>query len=436
MAASSQGGDGEPDYRYDWPRDSWVVLRTLLLLKSSIAQDTETSEAGLIQRHLAFLREARQRHGLHPFVQRLDPDDGAPRDNWSIQPDGAALGALTLAEYLEGLRQAGDPAPDDLLELLRWYVEAIVRDGRNPQVNFQGLPMQDLWEQMTERSLFAELVQLAALEAGARLADQLGLAADAEQWRAQAQAWRRDLDDGWYDPGRGHFKAHWNAIPPKGFYPGKPSNLDAAAVGGWLYAGGPWAPRDPRLLATVRRLDDTFRELYPVNGGLPAGVVLWGRFAEDRWGGVQFDGGNPWPLTTLWRVRFLYRYALALVEDTLREHGSVAWVPGEDDFLRQLGIEAERGSPSAVVGAVWDVADRTLEHLLAHLRTGENLPEQLDRTTGEPRGARNLTWANAELLMTVRDQRELQTALERAAAGLEAPTFQRELRDDRSARFI
>lgn len=47
---------------------------------------------------------------------------------------------------------------------------------------------------------------------------------------------------------------------------------------------------------------DSFRDIYPINSGIPAGKpVAVGRYLEDT-----YYGGNPWYLTTLAVAEFLY----------------------------------------------------------------------------------------------------------------------------------
>lgn len=441
-AASSRA---HPSYGYDWLRDSWNVVWALLRLQRVLDRGHPETAAALgiprdaieewratidrmIQRHLAFVRDAKAKHGIDPYVQRLDLRDGAPRDNWSFQPDGAGLGVLALAAYAQTL--SDDEVRAQVLPLLEWYLDAIMRRGQATTEVVEGRPMEDLWEQVRAKpSLFAALVHAAALDAGAQVAERLGLSEAAAGWRLQAEVLRDQLEgrrdgDGepWYDPARGHFKAHLEL--EAGHW--KSSNLDAAIIGGWLYAQGPWGPRDPRLLETVQRLDETFRGQYPINRDRPAGVVLWGRFAEDPYDGVALSGhNNPWTLTTLWRIRWLERYADAL-RSASQAPGGLVLSEHDRDILRSLGIETPATTPETLINEVRLAADRTLATMLSLLPEDQSLPEQLlreerdGRPAGAPQGARDLTWANAELLLTLLDRLTLRAPTEDAAAAAAA----------------
>jgi len=61
-------------------------------------------------------------------------------------------------------------------------------------------------------------------------------------------------------------------------------------------------PCNSYSLATLKVVVDAFREIYPINTGIPTGKpVAVGRYPEDA-----YFGGNPWYLCTLAVAEFLY----------------------------------------------------------------------------------------------------------------------------------
>jgi glucoamylase len=61
-------------------------------------------------------------------------------------------------------------------------------------------------------------------------------------------------------------------------------------------------PCNSYSLATLKVVVDAFRDIYPINNGIPTGKPLAiGRYPEDN-----YFGGNPWYLCTLAVAEFLY----------------------------------------------------------------------------------------------------------------------------------
>ena len=136
--------------------------------------------------------------------------------------------------------------------------------------------------------------------------------------------------------------------------------LDAAVIGSTVLGG----VSDPADLTLTRPVADKLLDaalLWPVNTrwrlhhAHGAGV---GRFPRDANDGVRSTGGGPWPVCTLW----------------LAQH------------YRASGLHAH--------------SDGLLAFTLAHIDpTG--ISEQIHPDTGQPRGARGLAWAHAELITTL-----------------------------------
>ena len=145
--------------------------------------------------------------------------------------------------------------------------------------------------------------------------------------------------------------------------------VDASAIGSTVL-GGVSDSDDLTLTSPVAdRLLDSARR-WPVNGrwrlhhSSGAGI---GRFPHDANDGLLSTGGGPWPVCTLW----------------LAQH------------YRARGLHTE--------------SDGMLAFTLAHVDpTG--ISEQIHPDTGQPRGARGLAWAHAELVVTLLQRTPLRDA--------------------------
>ena len=136
--------------------------------------------------------------------------------------------------------------------------------------------------------------------------------------------------------------------------------LDAGAIGSTVLGGA----RDPDDLTLTSPVADRLLDLaqrWPVNTrwrlhhAHGAGI---GRFPQDANDGLRSTGGGPWPVCTLW----------------LAQH------------YRARGLHAASAG--------------LLAFTLAHVDpTG--ISEQIHPDTGQPRGARGLVWAHAELVTTL-----------------------------------
>ena len=150
-----------------------------------------------------------------------------------------------------------------------------------------------------------------------------------------------------------------------------------------------------RALANHKAVVDSFR-FYPINTGIPRGAAIAiGRYAED----VYF-GGNPWYLTTLAAAEQLY--------DALyvwKQQGFITVTPTSLGFFRDLSPSVDVGNYttatvtfSELFDAVFGYADGFLNVVKNHVESDGSMAEQFDKSTGEPRSARDLTWSYAAFL--------------------------------------
>jgi GH15 family glucan-1,4-alpha-glucosidase len=241
----------------------------------------------------------------------------------------------------------------DALAVARPFLDHLLRPG--PRAGF------DLWELTHGRSFHSENLRRRAL----RRAEQVATGVDDALARRCRVAHERCADEraAFVDPAGG-----WcSVLDPEPAWFAETTRLDVGVVGSALLAftEGSGADgidiEDPHLAATVARLEEHYAPRWPVNvawqraGNLGSGI---GRFPEDANDGFGSTGGNPWPIATLWMAQYHFH----------------------------------RGNR--------ELAEGYLEFVLAHVDT-EAISEQIDAVSGEPRGARGLVWAHAELIITL-----------------------------------
>jgi len=137
---------------------------------------------------------------------------------------------------------------------------------------------------------------------------------------------------------------------------------------------GFFAMDDARVQATIEKLIRAFAQLYPINQRADIPGVAIGRYPEDRYGGANFNGGNPWPLCTL------------AIAEAFYEAAALALQKGD---TQQAANFANR-------------ADQFVERVKYHAHADGSLNEQIDRNNGYMTSVSDLTW-NYAALSTVRE---------------------------------
>lgn len=373
-------GPDEPDYFFHWFRDAALVMDALVTLRrwgrlpdaavgrfgESLAFDT-----GLLRldgRAIAadgawppamvpwlqpFLRprdEFAAAHGAAAAAEvRCNPDGTLDLLRWSRpQHDGPALRALTTLRLLDcgALVDTRDRRRADTL--------------LNADLRFclsrHALPCIGPWEEESGHHFYTRLVQHAALHGGALWAGARGRSRLAARLAGAATALGDALAAHW-SPDDG---AYLSILPGPGISEIK--KLDSVVLLAVLHADrpdGPFSVLDPKVEATVARLEDLFAGLFPVNAGRgPADGLLLGRYRGD----VYVGGGAFLPCC----------FALATFH-----------------YRRADRLGAGRD------GTAFARGDAVLAFLRRLLPADGRLPEQLDRTTGAPRSAGDLAWSHA-----------------------------------------
>lgn len=363
-------GKDEPDYFFHWYRDAAVVMDALVALHrqgrlpaagrgrfvESIAFDwglrridgpavlaREAWPPTTIPFLQPYVRPRAEVEALHgPAVAadvRCNPDGTLDLLLWSRpQHDGPAMRALTTMRMLDSgaldgerdRRRAGKLLLADLRFCLARHT----------------VPCFDPWEEELGHHFYPRLVQHAALQRGAGWAETAGHPRLAARFAAAAAALAGALAAHWSEAD-GHYRSR---MPGPTVTAAK--SLDSVVLLAVLHAGladGPFSVTDPRVEATVAKLEAFFAANMPANAGrTPGDGLILGRYEDDSY----FDGGAFLPC---------------------------CWALSEYRYRRG---ERARG-------------DAVLDFLRGFLPESGLLPEQLDRATGAPRSARDLAWSHA-----------------------------------------
>jgi glucoamylase len=379
--------DPDPDYFFHWYRDSAVVMDALRLL----FDDGSVGSDALV--HLAdFVRFSRSLQNLDGralvaapawrvvvaagFTQylrsdadlatvhgeavaadtRVNPDGTLDITRWTRpQHDGPPLRALALLRWLRDAKV--QPILDDGM---RGEIAALVRSDLDFTRSHWRTPSFDIWEEETGLHYYTLRMAGAALDEGAAWLDALGDARQAQALRAVVREIMVTLDGYWL-PEQGHYRSRVLADGTR-----SAKELDIAVILAAIHADDGAAPpgagpahgaRDPRMHATLARLEAVFDAEYQINQRRSAAMApAMGRYAGD----VYYSGGAYY-FSTLGAAEFCFRAA---------RNADAA----QDWF---------------------DRGDAFLETVRAYTPPSGDLSEQFDRTTGVQTSARHLAWSYA-----------------------------------------
>jgi glucoamylase len=172
---------------------------------------------------------------------------------------------------------------------------------------------------------------------------------------------------------------------------------------------GVFAPSSKEVAGTISALNQLFCSTFAVNGadtkaGIPG--ILYGRYAGDN-----YAGGNPWVLLSAALAELLYRGAAevaaqgtsTMMDDDTLSAWRVALSLPEDTEVKDAKVLAQ-----AMAGAGDGVLTRIRHHVQ---QRGFHLDEQLDRNTGTPMSAKDLTWSYATVLKAMHARKQYMSFL-------------------------
>ncbi|WP_076999011.1 glycoside hydrolase family 15 protein [Variovorax sp. KK3] len=396
--------DPDPDYFFHWFRDSAVVIDALRLLHADgrIGDEAlqhlrdftrfsldlnrldgrvnaaepgrrERVEPGLLQ-YLRDDDDLSHAHGDAVVAEtRVNPDGTLDILKWARpQHDGPPLRAIALLRWVAGGRL--DAAlMAEVAALIRFDLDFTLRHWREPSF--------DIWEEESGHHYYTLRVSAAALADGAVWLDGLGDATLAQRCRDASRDVLAMLDGYWVDEGvdeQGAAHGYYRSRVLDDDEP-SPKALDIAVILSAIHsldAATTHCPADPRMQATLARLDALFDAAYPINHDRAPGRGT----AMGRYPGDVYCSGGAYFFSTLGAAEFCFRAAAA----------------GGDAARRWF----DRG------GAY-------LATVRAYTPAAGDLSEQFDQRSGAQTSAKHLAWSYAAFISCV--------SARRTAAASQAP---------------
>ena len=375
--------DPDPDYFFHWFRDSAVVIDAVRLLfeasrmggealhhftdfvQFSLSLDTldgrslttsSTWREKVVPDFQQYVRSneelATVRASAVSADTRVNPNGTIDISKWARpQHDGPPLRALSVLKWMRKHKVTADAST-----LLQRDLDFTAKHWRDPSF--------DIWEEESGHHYYTLRVSAAALTEGAEWLRAEGKAKDAEVLQAEAQAIYRMLDSFWRESG-GYYTSR---ILPEGAKSAK--ELDIAVILSAVHTAGQGdvhTARDPRMHATLERLEALFDAAYPINHQRPKDRGP----AMGRYQGDAYYSGGAYYFSTLGASEFCFLAAAAHAPGCEeRRH----WVERGDGFLT---------TTRAFTPASGDLA------------------EQFDQRTGEQTSAKHLAWSYAAFISCV-----------------------------------
>ncbi|KAI8910098.1 Six-hairpin glycosidase-like protein [Entophlyctis helioformis] len=390
----------QPDYFYHWIRDGALVMDAVNSLYANGDAGLESKLWDYL-RFYAKLQKTQTQTGLGE--PKYYVDGRAFNDGWCRpQSDGPALTASTLIRFSKAyLAKGGDAnrVRNEIFPVVKAsldYVAANWGKGGNC----------DLWEEVrSDAHFYTRMVQRRAFVEGIEFAKANGDAAAADNYGKQSWYIGERLDNHW-DAGRGFVVETLNA--------GGRSGLNAATLLASIHtdtaSGGvidQFSPTDDRIQATIPKLVESFKQVFPINGatkngaGLPIGPAL-GRYSEDIYNGINTSEGNPWFLCTLANAEIYYRMIVRY-----KTAGTIKVTDRNLGFFRYIGVQSSLSAGQSyaassaqfndIVNSLAVRGDELVRRVQYHSGNGR-LTEQYSKYNGFTLGARDLTWSYAAVV--------------------------------------
>jgi glucoamylase len=357
--------DPEPDYFFHWYRDASVVMDALRILyeRGTLGDEALQLFEQFVQFSLgadqldgrALVEQPQWRERVQPdFVQYLRQDADLALAHGERIRGETRLNADGTLDISRWPRPQHDGIATRALMLMRWLqlpmLEPAVREAASRLLKADlhytrrhwSEPSYDLWEE----DLGLHYYTLCA--AAAALGDD-----------PACTAIYRMLD-GFWDNTAGYYRSRALNSGAE-----SPKQLDIAVILAAVHTDLPGvrhSPGDPRMHATLDRLEELFAGQYAINAQRPAGAgPAMGRYAGD----VYYSGGAYY-FSTLGAAELCYRAACRMAPAAAQP-----WLQRGDAFL---------------------------ETVRAFTPPEGDLSEQFDQKTGAPSSARHLTWSYAAFI--------------------------------------
>lgn len=344
-----------PNYYKHWVRDAALTMGSLIELKLyRFYPELENKINSWIEFERQLQKKAMEGVGLGEPVFLIDGEI-YPFEWGRPQNDGPATRALSMTYWLEHLEAQ---SPQKALELYR----DVVSQDINYVLTHWNQTSVDLWEEIRGEHYFTRQMEYKALKKVLPWAlkySMIDYAKIMQQLPLIEKSFEQFYDEVNYlirpTLAKSYSRLHTGT-------PLKTEHLDIAVLLARLYFEDNSSNlSQPILIATLSKIENRFKSIYPINQYYNQLPPALGRYPEDIYDGVGFSEGHPWFLATLAAAEYYCR------------------LESKNPAMLQRGIGF-------------------LKRALFHTDSSRNLSEQFNRHTGFQRGARDLTWSYTALL--------------------------------------
>lgn len=438
----------EPDYYYQWVRDSAIVVNTLVKQLPAIEQNLQYDQL-VHRRILQFLNNSFVLQRLDNLSGKGVPTSirglGEPKfnvdntqfnENWGRpQNDGPPLRIITILNYLQHLNNTGKQidhiithnakegflpfkvTKDIFDNILFWDLQFIVDEWKSE--NF------DLWEEVRGHHFFTSVMQLYAIERTLPIAKQNHLLR--KKFVESLVDTRHKIREFILDNRTGFISKSANHIISCPEIYGKRSGLDIATILASIYThdGSNTSEHldlfhvDNRyILNTLYGLTESMSDLYPINRENERhskkhnlAAVALGRYPEDVYDGVGISEGNPWYLATAAAAEHMYKLARKFIED----EKSIPISPN-DEFWKfiietnskdKFDVKYHSHAFNETIKSFVALGDSFLDKIRLHVADDGSMSEQINKYTGYNQGASDLTWSYGSYLNAYQAREEI-----------------------------
>lgn len=401
----------EPDYAYNWVRDSSLTMNVIERLYEVADSCTKPFYEKLLFEYANAAVGEQNDPDLLTYLgePKFNLNNSAFLGPWGRpQNDGPATQAITLMEFADAYMSAGgslDTVKEKIYDSNTYPTSApVLRDLLYVAANWSA-PSYDLWEEEESDHFYTRMVQRKALVYGAEFANKMGDTNTAAILTSAASELTQTLTQFW-DKARQLILYEYGPV-----LKGKSSYKDVAVILGVLHGyanDGVFASTNDQILVTAYQIATSFLDIYPIafttkdNEGRTLGNPV-GRYPEDVYNGVGTGEGNPWYLCTAAVSQLLYQAA-----EEFKSAGSITITSTSKPFwdYYAAGVTVETGTTyksgssqfTELVDALIGWGDAYFRTVKYYTPSGGHLTEEFDRNSGEPQGANDLTWSYAALL--------------------------------------
>lgn len=393
-----------PDYFYHWVRDAALVMNTVLNVAKQETPEKKAELYGVLYRFVERVQTNQNASGFWNLGEpKYNVDGTVFTGPWGRpQHDGPALRALTLINFANTLIEEGkmDYVVNTLytptlpaLSVIKQDLEYTARHW-----NEQGF---DYWEEVMGLHFSTILAQRQALLQGANLARRLGDGGAAQYYEEEAKKIEAVVENFWSED-KGYIQS--TIYQTRGVWK---SQLDISVVLGVLHAGdnnGYYDVKSDRVLRTVSKIENTFKNLYGINTieGEQLGTAI-GRYPEDTYDGYTTDSeGHAWFLATFAMAEFHLKLSHALAQDfnitNTEFYCDLLELKQKECSLEGLTNEATK---VAIIKNLRIKAQEFFNRANYHAGTNGHMSEQMNRHSGYMEGATDLTWSYAAHLSAI-----------------------------------